>query len=391
MNQELLANLPSDIVIDVLSRLPIRAIISCKCVCKSWLNLLNTAEFINYHHSKSTPGIAVLQYQMRGDFLTLFEIKDELEPDEHHELHYIPITQLYIDDVVKISYSITLEGSTNGLLLLREISNKPDSLYICNPITREYTKISSPENTKRSYPTVVTYGFGVSSVTGHHKVVWISHDCIRDRETHKLLSIPRIECCVYTLETGSWRSISPGEPMEYTFLTNGGLLNGRFHCLVRDLKGSFFISCLDLETEVFTTFSSPCPLPGSRTNLVGLAVLESCLCLCDNTSNNEIVIWIMKEYGVEKSWRKEFVISKIPNHIGETYEAVHPIKIFKDGDILMCWWDFHMLYYCNKTKVTQSISVFTPQSEECLDGMLYSPSFLSLKSRLKEDAVVSTY
>ncbi|XP_051139531.1 F-box protein At3g07870-like [Andrographis paniculata] len=271
MNRGFLANLPSEIIINILAKLTVRTIINCKCVCKSWLNLLNTADFINYHSSKSTPGIAMLIEESRGNLLTILEFEDGLEP-ENHELHFIPVLEFDFQDYMKLFQFVRIQGSANGLLLLREISNEadePDSLYICNPITRQYKKVSS--------------------------------------ETQDLLAIPRTECHIYTLETGSWRSIPPGEPMKYDCRSNAVLLNGSLHWFVRDLKGSSFISCLDLEREVFTTFSSPF----RRKSVMGLGALEDSLCLCDNSSENEIVIWIMKEYGVENSWSKEFVISKI--------------------------------------------------------------------------------
>ncbi|KAG8378375.1 hypothetical protein BUALT_Bualt08G0131000 [Buddleja alternifolia] len=72
-----------------------------------------------------------------------------------------------------------------------------------------------------------------------------------------------------------------------------------------------------------------CPtLPKGRRSLGGIAVFGDCLCLCDNTSHDDIVIWVMKEYGVEKSWKKKFVISKSPNLAGESEEYVYPSKFF---------------------------------------------------------------
>lgn len=59
---------------------------------------------------------------------------------------------------------------------------------------------------------------------------------------------------------------------------------------------------------------------------------DNCLCICDNTAGDKIIIRIMKVYGVEQSWNKEFVIHKGPDHAGESYEVVFPIKVFKDGD-----------------------------------------------------------
>ncbi|KAL0314219.1 UNVERIFIED_CONTAM: hypothetical protein Sangu_2266300 [Sesamum angustifolium] len=73
----------------------------------------------------------------------------------------------------------------------------------------------------------------------------------------------------------------------------------------------------------------PPPFPG-RKLLGSLAVLGDCLCLCDNSSEFDIDIWVMKEYGVEKSWAKEIVIRKIPELAGPSFEVVQALKIFTD-------------------------------------------------------------
>ncbi|KAL1557558.1 hypothetical protein AAHA92_08118 [Salvia divinorum] len=59
MDQHFFENLPSEIVVEILSRLPTRAAMACKCVCKPWLGLLASPEFVNAHMSRSVPGIAV--------------------------------------------------------------------------------------------------------------------------------------------------------------------------------------------------------------------------------------------------------------------------------------------------------------------------------------------
>ncbi|KAL0326281.1 UNVERIFIED_CONTAM: putative F-box protein [Sesamum radiatum] len=279
MNQEFFTYLPSELIINILSRLPLRTIISCKCVCKSWLNLLDTPEFAKSHLSISVPGLIL--YESRGhlEYLEVFEFEDELDL-EAHELHYNPVTEISS----------------------REFIN--EDILLPTPGTIWH------------YPTIVSYGFGASKTSGQHKVVRIYHECRRDTNTHKLLGIPKSECWVYTLGTGSWRTISPGPKLEYNCRSIGAFLNGSLHWLVTDLEGSNRISCLDLETEVFSTFAPPPALPGSRRFLWGLMVLGDHLCICDNSSDDEIVIWLMKEYGVEKSWTKEFVISKLPDYAG---------------------------------------------------------------------------
>ncbi|KAK6114753.1 hypothetical protein DH2020_007022 [Rehmannia glutinosa] len=378
-------NLPSEIIIDILSRLPIKTIRACKCVCKSWLELLETHEFANSHLSKSVPGLVIHQSEMWSELIQIFEFEDE--PDiEHHELHYNPVTEIDLNAFINPSHrSIGIEGSANGLLFLREINTQPNVFYICNPITRECLELQSQEKFVYSYPTIVTYGFGVSKITGQHKVVRIFHECVRHPDTHALLRIPKSECHVYTLGTGSWRKFSCNATFEYNCRSIGAFMNGNLHWLVSDLKGCHWISCFDLETEVFSKFSLPFQKSGGF--LAGLFVLGDCLCLCDNTSDDEIVIWLMKEYGDEKSWRKEYVISKVPDFAGESYEVVRPMKVFGDGDILMAWQDFHLFYYSSKAKTLAGINMFELRTPGRVDSMLHTSSFVSLKNFTMENVI----
>ncbi|GFP81336.1 F-box protein cpr30 [Phtheirospermum japonicum] len=371
MNQEsiLITNLPPEIIITILSRLPIRTVVACKLVCKPWLELLETREFANSHLSKSVPGLAVYHY---SDLFRIFEIKDE--PDlEHHELHYNLVTEFKRTSFINPSHcSIGIEGSANGLLFLREINSRPHVHYICNPITRDYIELQAPDGVVHFYPTIKTYGFGTSKITRENKVVRILH-------------IPKSECHVYTLGTGAWRKIAYGSKLEYNCRSVGAYLNGNLHWLVVDLKGSYWISCFDLETELFSTFRPPRAVTDRRDILGGLFVLGDCLCLCDNTSEDEIVIWLMKEYGDEKSWSKEYVINKHPDHAGECYEVVRPMKVFKDGDILMSWQDFFLFCYSNKTKIISHIDMFRLPYTWGIDSMLHTSSFLSLKDFTREN------
>ncbi|KAL0437999.1 UNVERIFIED_CONTAM: F-box protein [Sesamum latifolium] len=284
MNQELFTDLPPELIINILSRLPIRTIISCKCVCKSWLNLLETPEFARSHLSRSVPGLILWQRQrdLDSEHFEVFELEDELDL-ERHELHYNPVTKISCREFISEECpGLGIQGSANGLVCFRKLGQHPETVYVCNPITRDYIQLPAP-GTIWHYPTTVTY------------------------------------------------------------------------------EGFARISCLDLETEVFSTFSAP-DFPERRRFLGGLTVLGDCLCICDNTSDDEIVIWLMKEYGVEKSWTKEFVISKLPDYAGESYEVVYPIKIFKDGDIMMAWEDFHLFYHSIKNRTTASVDIAALQT-----------------------------
>ncbi|XP_057793479.1 F-box protein At3g07870-like [Salvia miltiorrhiza] len=367
---DLFTNLPSHIIIDILSRLPIATIIRCKFVCKPWLHLLQSHEFVAHHLSTSAPALAVTHhdYTSSSSQIIFYEFQDDHLHLEHHHLHYNPLITINFE----LPYNKITQGSVNGFLFLRDLNVRPNALYICNPITREYTKIHTPQEFNYTYPQVVTFGFGSSRVSSQHKVVRVFHECIRDQDTYKVLAIPKSECHVYTLGAGSWRSVlPPSAPMLHSCRSIGAFLNGNLHWLVFDLDYKPMISCFDLETELFSTFSAPQIHRGRF--LVDVFALGDCLCVCDNSSDDEIVVWLMKEYGVDKSWTKEYVINKTGDLSGECYEVVRPIKVFKDGDVLMAWGEFSLCYYSNKMK---NINMFAGD----VDSILHTPTFLSLRS-----------
>lgn len=218
-------NLPLNIILDILSRLPARTILNCKLVRKKWSNLISTPEFVNLHLSRSSQALVVFQHEsVSAEVCRIFEFEDD--PD-HNDLHYDPVIKFELSTSLVISRGATVQvGSINGLVCLRSFDREYDALYVCNPITREY--VTMPVlNWLVEFPSQVLYGFGLSKISGQYKVVRIFHECVLDPTTGALLSIPKSECHVYTLGTSSWRGIG-GVPFAYNCRSVGQFFNGIF-------------------------------------------------------------------------------------------------------------------------------------------------------------------
>lgn len=372
-------DLPTLIISDILSRLPTKTIILCKCVCKSWLNLLLEPYFANLHLSRSPTSLIIHQLGVSlpdsdTDILKLVEF-------DGHDLRYDPVMKFDL----KVCYphgEILLVGSANGLLCFCDYRN--ESLFICNPTVRQYVTVPEPKHRKR-YPSVLVYGFGFSSISGQYKLVQIFQKALSD----PALGNCSYECQgeVYTLGSGEWRSIGT-VPFEYDLRLYSVTLNGNIHWLICDLKSTYSICAFDIEKESFQGFSS---VPGlSRgTYCKSLGLLEGRLCMCDNSSNSDLVIWVMKEYGVSQSWTKEIVI-KLESDLGcLLYAVVTPIKVWGNGDILMLWRDDYLYSYSPERKTLEAV-VVPRDSAHIVDRfityemMLHVPSFCSLKDFAKE-------
>ncbi|XP_042032208.1 uncharacterized protein LOC121778883 [Salvia splendens] len=300
MGRDFFQILPSELTSNILSRLPFRSVAISKCVCKSWLNLLDS----DYFKIKPPPALVCLKGN--ASRCTIIEIEDKDEVDlESHDLHYIPLTDF---DIPHRSSRTMRFTAADGLLLLHSYIDDPETLHICNPLTREYIVLCCPKQC-----TLFDYmvAFCVSKISGQYKVV----------------------CLCRT-------------PSEYDY---------------------FQLCGFDVETECFSIFSPPPALAlalladGDEEFYFELTVFRDCLCIC-YIQDNEIIIWLMKEYRVEESWTIEYKLNTIGFEFDPQVENfVYPIKVFKDGDILMLLNGDRFIFYSNKTKTIQHVaSIYSP-------------------------------
>ncbi|XP_047948954.1 uncharacterized protein LOC125194771 [Salvia hispanica] len=79
MNQDFFKNLPLEITINILSRLPLRSKSISKCVCKPWLNLIESDDFVK-SEIKTPPALVLLMPETSNSTqCTIIEFEDEDE------------------------------------------------------------------------------------------------------------------------------------------------------------------------------------------------------------------------------------------------------------------------------------------------------------------------
>ncbi|XP_047943185.1 F-box protein At3g07870-like [Salvia hispanica] len=358
MGEDFFKYLPSEIVLDILSRVPTLDVMACKCVCKPWLGLLATPEFVNAHISRSVPGFAV-ETQPRS--FKMVEIVEELDEEQEWDVTFS--FELPFDEMI--------HSSVNGLFFLKDFAF--GDLILCNPITSDYIMLPCPRQTTPDVQIdMENFGFGVSRMTGQYKVVRIFVEKSSEEECN-------YECQVYTVGTGSWRKVPFGDSLRLWEDVGGVLVNGNLHWIVEETRrgSGEWICCFDLETELFSTFPAP-PLPSSTGvySSRSLCVLRDCLCVTDiSTTDGCIIIWLMEEY--EHGWTKIFVIPDVD---------VWPIRIFENGDVLMECKDGTLFCYSIETKTFDYDIVSQEDRAPFPSTFVYAPSFVSLKSFAMENA-----
>jgi hypothetical protein len=89
-NRNILANLTEDVVLEILCRLPVRSLLCCKCVCRSWNHLISN----NYK---------VLPRTLAGFFYNINQGHRHYTSitGEHPSLSFLPFT---LDNVAGLRY-----------------------------------------------------------------------------------------------------------------------------------------------------------------------------------------------------------------------------------------------------------------------------------------------
>ncbi|GKD24508.1 F-box associated domain containing protein, partial [Tanacetum coccineum] len=382
-------DLPGNVIADILTRLPVKTIIHCKCVCKKWREYVSESYFVNLHLSRSPAGVMIhhncqpedFTYQRVDEPGVLKWLEIEREGDDTH-LHHDHVTSVDLNREPAFHNTSLLQvGSVNGLVCLWQYYNYHNNTYICNPITREYMILPRQRYYRQEKYATVVYGFGVGLRTKEYKVIRIFQT---DLLPYLNSVWPRlIESEIYTLGTGQWRSL--GHVPYWLTEFHGPFLNGCVHWTFRDqtFRDQYShspegIYAFDFDNETFHLFPSP-PFEEIHGNIScqKLGVLKGCLCQCDSSAI-EFTIWVMKEYGIKKSWHKEVVIKQSisPGLDWLIHEPVTVLEGLEDGTILMLLCDNCLLVYSPQKKTIEKKEMF----RIFFTGMAYRPSLLKLQT-----------
>ncbi|KAL5709462.1 hypothetical protein ACHQM5_020146 [Ranunculus cassubicifolius] len=265
-------SLPPEISISIFSRLPVKCLMKCRCVCKPWRSLISTPHFINMHLACSShaynPDI------LFHDFSVISKYR--FKKNYHHVIENVGEG----DEVVKVLSlpshfsALDIVDSCNGLICFIEPYSRT-VMYVCNPCTGESIQLPPPPS---QIPSSL-FGFGHDSVHDEYKVVTLF---LEDPTS----AHPKQVAAVCTLDSRTWRRIAevPFMPIrERSFF----YMDGAVHWMALDLvgKSSIGIGSLDMASEKFQFVQLP---PIFNVDNLEVGVLGGCiasmrlLCLLKN-------------------------------------------------------------------------------------------------------------
>ncbi|XP_027185771.1 F-box protein At3g07870-like [Coffea eugenioides] len=373
-------DLPDFIFKDVVLRLPLKAIIMCKCVCKPWRRIISDPQFAKMHFASAQPcplvrtlgnsRVSRMLYLIEPSEINVSYNSDNYSPDgvnlKLETKLKIPLrnAEMVPQNPSGAKLSLCSKGgskkrcmnvrtikvrtkeqkfqivnSCNGILCLSDPSyNNP--LAICNPVTGEYLNLPAIDEVDNSLNDIVSCGFGFSEKTNEYKVIRLF-----DQGRLELISCPitgkevfgKRVAEVHTVGSGSWRRIghAPSYGCELRFTT---CLKGSLHWIRKDDRKLDFIYSFDLSQEQFKAIQPP-PLEHRMKdwdNLrnLSLGVLNNSLCLCVGPVFDDIDIWVMQKHGEPKSWTK-FISINLSVYDRWPVGVYHPINFLESKGLLM--------------------------------------------------------
>ncbi|XP_020259790.1 putative F-box protein At4g38870 isoform X2 [Asparagus officinalis] len=169
---------PDDVLLEILSKLPIRSLLRFQCVSKSWRSLISDPQ----SHKKLPPAMAGLFSAGASPKFVSLASRSFVDPSTIDSgLSFLPEPRRIL-------------GVCNGLLLL----SNPNSLFVCNPATRKRAKIPKPPRASIE----LALAFNPNSDTRSFKIVSFplpGGDPVRRRGSD--------EVDVFSSDTGSWSTV----------------------------------------------------------------------------------------------------------------------------------------------------------------------------------------
>lgn len=294
--------IPEEILQEILLKLPVKSLIRCTAVCKSWRSLIKSSTFVKNHLSHT------IQSNHQNDVHTLLLHKKVREGfysvnwDNPTFGEHINVANPFVDNnsaLKKRDVWPWVVGTYNGLVCLA-YHDTSDPIIVCNPSIRKYVILPEAKPTLMDW---VRLEFGYDSRNDDYKV-------LRIRSRSRSHQSDDCEIDVWSLSRGSWKTLK-AKLKKSVPSGNTTLVKGALHRVHNYLKRSadYFILCFDMVSELFEEIIMPQDL---RKNCCSTIRYGESIGLLShvrrNAGDSVFQVWVMKEYGVVESWTKQFDI-----------------------------------------------------------------------------------
>ncbi|XP_074338468.1 putative F-box protein At1g32420 [Apium graveolens] len=285
-------DIPEDVITVILSRLPVKSLLRCKSVCKSWLSVISNPGFIKSHlhnaiiASRKIPKIANI-----------------LDPGQFLEMQDLSFTcPVHIDLIVmpRLLYEALLVprviGCCNGIICLCDMS--ATSVYFWNPCIRQCMKIPSPPIYEGLGASI---NFGYDLINNDYKLFIINYSHSSDQS-----SIIQ----VYSANAGSWREFDARIKQNWMGNTSGNTT----------VKGVLYIQCseglmlFNWHKEVIVLVSFPSFTQRRLSPAMNFEGYVAMFFQC--VDDESVYLWTLDDVSGQMTWRRRQCVKG--NHPGSS-------------------------------------------------------------------------
>ncbi|CAL5191945.1 unnamed protein product [Lathyrus oleraceus] len=304
---------PEELIIQLLSYLPVKSLMQFKCVSKSWNTLISDPKFIKLHlqQFKNNSNVKQILCMSLRSYILPFHLDTLLNNPS-----IINSTEDYFPSNPDYRYAFI--GSCNGLIcfLLTLYPQKTQKTWfqLWNPATNTLSNKFGEHSHGRNFIMVSGFSFGYDNSTDTYKIVYLHSWKLEIFSFHgrKIIQLPHMVPFRY------WDCV----PYKRKFLSEGVYLNGTINFLVQEILNAsidfFFreiiaeqivIISLNLATDAYSKFLPPQDFVEVSLHLPTIHVLGDSLYFSHHSQKTHFIMWKMMEFGIENSWTQFLKIS----------------------------------------------------------------------------------
>nr|XP_043607812.1 F-box/kelch-repeat protein At3g06240-like [Erigeron canadensis] len=327
-------SIPTEMITEILYRLPAKSVGRFRCVSKGWLSLLTEPAFITTHYSKT----------LNHNHLVFQSCKNRSLYSLSFGYHQDKLSN---PTKIRLKPPNTFYGCCNGLVLVSVFNREfGHNLVLINPTTKE--SLDLPACTlegilNKMMVIHVMYGFGYDSVTDDYKVIALIYFSSYDKAIQDIHYVS-----VYSLRSNIWKRL-----FDYPYdhwhnhwydwkCLSDAFVNGCLHWVAK--KGRDYppvIVSFSLADEKFRKV--PLPNLGKGVDIMSfddcklvdlggkLAVLLHC----------KGEVWLMNKYEVRKSWTRILLNGLMSLN---EFPIMEPLIFDHHGKILFVCRDLMLIY-----------------------------------------------
>ncbi|KAJ0940215.1 putative F-box domain-containing protein [Helianthus annuus] len=305
-------SLPTEVLEEILSRLPVKSILRFRIVCKPWLSFISNPSFTRLHLSRATAAhhtaLFIPTYCYSSHKQHFFSTTRE----GGRLTHLMTLDKDYTFDIAQVEH-------LNGLVFCSSFNYLAKSnlvyTFIVNPAMHKTFKLPDPPDhslTNNTYGIAsVCCFFGFDESNNEHKILMI----------RKLLQPPTLEFMIFSMSTYSWRKIDVEPPIGFSLIIRTSVcVNSVIHMMP---FRSVDILGFDLRTEKFTIINTPQGVKPHKSsseytihrqtwpisNKPRIIKVSGCVAVaCHDrvVDTNKMHIWILQDYE-NHVWVKEII------------------------------------------------------------------------------------